>query len=183
MEIYSDNLIIGLIKENMDPASLGGELSGDFATSLINYKYLSNYILPYKNDVVTVYKKYLADNHVEKKDIWKDRDVDLSGRSDLKPVIITIWDSGVDNALYQNNMYINQKEKIDSIDNDGNGFIDDVNGIAYDLHANKISGNLINLTEEQKVDVPVTLKLYKGLKDLQTNIDKRLGGLEYFRGK
>ena len=171
MEIFSDNLIEGLIKENIDPASEGGELSGDFAGALINYKYLSKYILPYKNEVVVVYKKYLDDNHVEKKDIWSDRAADLSGRSNLHPVNITIWDSGVDEALYPNNMYVNKKEKIDNIDNDGNGYIDDVNGIAYDLHDNKISGNLIDLSDEQKVDVSETLQLYKGLKDLQSNID------------
>jgi len=171
MEIFSENLIEGIIVENIDPASKGGELSGDFANGLINYKYLARYILPYKNDVVKVYKAYLDANHVEKKDIWKERNADLSNRSNLSPVTIAIWDSGVDNALFPDNMYVNSNEKIDSLDNDGNGFIDDVNGIAYDLHANKISGNLIHLSEEQIVDVPQTLELYKGLKDLQSNID------------
>lgn len=171
MEIFSENLIEGLIVENIDPASQGGELSGDFANSLINYKYLSRYILPYKNNIVKVYKAYLDANHVEKKDIWKERNVDLTNRSNLSPVTIAIWDSGVDDSLYPDNMYMNNQEKIDSLDNDGNGYIDDINGIAYDLHSNKISGNLINLSDEQKVDVPQTLQLYKGLKDLQTNID------------
>ena len=171
MEIYSENLIEGLIVENIDPASIGGELSGDFANTLINYKYITRYILPYKNNVVKVYKEYLDANHVEKKDIWKERDVDLTNRSNLSPVTITIWDSGVDNALYPDNMYVNSQEKIDNLDNDGNGYIDDVNGIAYDLHSNKIVGNLIKLSDEQKVDVPQTLQLYKGLKDLQSNID------------
>lgn len=186
MEIYSDNLITGLIKENIDPASEGGELSGDFATSLINFKYLSKYILPYKNEVVIVYKKYLDDNYIEKKDIWKDRNVNLTGRSNLHPVIITIWDSGVDESLYTSNMYINEKEKIDNIDNDDNGFIDDMNGIAYSLHSDKITGNLVKLTDKQKVEVSESLQLFKGLKDLQTNIDseeadefkKRMSGLK-----
>lgn len=171
MEIFSENLIQGLIVENIDPASKEGELSGDFANSLINYKYLTKYIMPYNDIVVQVYKEYLDANHVEKKDIWKERNVDLSDRSNLSPVTIAIWDSGVDNALYPDNMYVNSKEKIDNVDNDGNGFIDDVNGIAYDLHSNKIVGNLIALSDEQKVDVPQTLQLYKGLKDLQSNID------------
>ncbi|MDN3643062.1 S8 family serine peptidase [Lutimonas halocynthiae] len=171
MEIFSENLIEGLIVENIDPASKGGELSGDFANALINYKFLTRYILPYKNNVVHVYKAYLDANHVEKKDIWKERNVDLSNRSNLSPVTIAIWDSGVDNALYPDNMYVNSQEKVDNVDNDGNGFIDDINGIAYDLHSNKIAGNLIDLSDEQKVDVPQTLQLYKGLKDLQTNID------------
>ena len=171
MEIYSENLIAGLIKENIDPASKGGELSGDFANLLINYKYLTRYILPYKDVVVQVYKEYLDANHVEKIDIWKERNADLTNRSNLSPVTIAIWDSGVDNDLFPGNMYVNTKEKIDNLDNDGNGYIDDVNVIAYDLHANKIIGNLIKLTDEQKVEVSETLKLYKGLKDLQSNID------------
>ena len=171
MEIGSKNLIEGLIVENIDPASKGGELSGDFANVLIGYQYLTRYILPYKDIVASVYKEYLDANHVEKKDIWKDRNVDLTKRSNLSPVTIAIWDSGVDHALYPANMYQNSQEKIDNIDNDGNGYIDDVNGIAYDLHSNRIVGNLIKLSDEQKVDVPLTLQLYKGLKDLQSNID------------
>lgn len=171
MEIFSENLIEGLIVENIDVASKGGELSGDFADALINYKYLSNFILPYKDIVVDVYKTYLDTNHIEKKDIWTDRNVDLTKRSQLSPVIIAIWDSGIDESLFPDNMYVNGQEKIDNIDNDGNGFVDDINGIAYDLHSNKISGNLIKLSDEQKVNVPQTLQLYKGLKDLQSNIE------------
>ncbi|MFI1743991.1 S8 family serine peptidase [Thalassobellus sediminis] len=171
MEIFSENLIKGLIVENIDPASIGGELSGDFAGSLIYYKYLTKYIMPYKDIVAKVYKTYLDANHVEKKNIWKDRDVDLTNRSNLSPVTIAIWDSGVDDSLYPNNMYVNTKEKIDAIDNDGNGYVDDINGIAYDLHLNKITGNLITLSDEQKVDVPQTLQLYKGLIDLRSNIE------------
>lgn len=171
MEIFSENLIEGLIVENIDPASKGGELSGDFANALINYKYLTRYILPYKDIIASVYKAYLDANHVEKKNIWKDRDVDLTNRSNLSPVTIAIWDSGVDDTLFPNNMYVNSQEKIDNIDNDGNGYIDDVNGIAYDLYSNKIVGNLIKLSDGQEVDVSQTLQLYKGLKDLQSNID------------
>ncbi|WNH12286.1 S8 family serine peptidase [Thalassobellus suaedae] len=171
MEIYSENLIEGLITENIDPASKGGELSGDFASALINYKYLARYILPYKGIIASVYKTYLDANHVEKKNIWKDRDVDLTNRSNLSPVTIAIWDSGIDHTLFPDNMYVNSQEKIDNIDNDGNGYIDDVNGIAHDLHANKITGNLIKLSEAQKVDVSQTLQLYKGLIDLQANIE------------
>jgi subtilisin family serine protease len=171
MEILSDNLIEGLIVENIDPASKGGELSGDFAGSLISYKYMSNYILPYKDIIAGVYKAYLDANHVEKKNIWKDRNVDLTNRSNLSPVTIAIWDSGIDAALFPNNMYVNNQEKIDNLDNDGNGYVDDVNGIAYDLNSNRITGNLIQLSDEQKNDVSKTLELYKGLVDLQTNID------------
>ena len=171
MQIFSENLIEGLIVENIDIASQNGELSGDFADLLINYKYLSSYILPYKDIVASVYKTYLDANHIEKKDIWKERNVDLSNRKNLSPVTIAIWDSGIDDTLFPDNMYINNLEKIDNIDNDGNGYVDDVNGIAHDLHSNKITGNLIQLTDEQKVAVPQTLQLYKGLKDLQSNIE------------
>lgn len=171
MEIYSKNLITGLIKENIDPASIGGELSGDFADALINYKYLEKYIMPYNTIVAEVYKGFLDTNHIEKENIWTERNVDLTNRSNLNPVVIAIWDSGVDATLFPNNMYVNTKEKKDNKDNDGNGYIDDINGIAYDLNSNRETGNLLKLNNAQKVDVPNTLNLYKGLKDLQNNID------------
>ena len=49
MEIFSENLIEGLIVENIDPASKGGELSGDFADALINYKYQNTAIATIKS--------------------------------------------------------------------------------------------------------------------------------------
>lgn len=70
-------------------------------------------------------------------------------------VVVGIVDSGVDisHPDISDNIYVNKKEKIDGKDNDGNGFVDDVNGFDFanndssvfdsasqDKHATHIAG-------------------------------------------
>jgi subtilisin family serine protease len=68
-------------------------------------------------------------------------------------------------------LYTNNNEVLDGIDNDKNGFVDDIHGIAYDLKANKETDLLYPLEPEQKVRLAEMTDMMKGLTDLQSNID------------
>ncbi len=50
---------------------------------------------------VAVMQTYIDANHVEKADIWADRNVTLEDSADLHPVTVAIWDSGIDNAIFE----------------------------------------------------------------------------------
>ncbi|HYO77177.1 MAG TPA: hypothetical protein VE010_11995, partial [Thermoanaerobaculia bacterium] len=98
--------------------------------------YTLNTRLPLRDESVRVLTKLWDANHksVAVTDIWKPRSVTLDGTMKLQPVVVAVWDSGVDpNALPAQNRFVNTKEKVDGKDNDGNGYIDDVHGIGYDL--------------------------------------------------
>ena len=174
LEIYSENLVLGFVKEGIDPGvAKTGTISDENAASMVNMRYIVDHVLPVKDDMVKVYESYIAANKVEKADIWADRDIDISNEPNLSPVIMAIWDSGVDVPIFKDQLHVNSNEKFDGKDTDGNGFVDDVNGIAFDLHSNKTSAVLYPLTEEQKEKLPEMVGMVKGLQDLQANVSSK----------
>jgi subtilisin family serine protease len=60
-------------------------------------------------------------------------------------VVIGIWDSGVDTSLYPDQLWTNPRQTFDGKDDDGNGFIDDVHGIAFDADHQPAVGPLASL--------------------------------------
>ena len=48
------------------------------------------------------------------------------------PVLIAIWDTGTDVEVFPGLLYVNAAERADGKDTDGNGFVDDIHGIAFD---------------------------------------------------
>ena len=78
--------------------------------------------------------------------------------------------TGVDSAVYGSLMFQNKKEKRDGKDNDGNGHIDDIYGLAYTLDNLRTKGALMSLDENQRGRYPEMLSQIKGLGDLQANI-------------
>jgi subtilisin family serine protease len=123
-----------------------------------------------KEEVVAVLQEYIDQNKVEKEDIWAARSLDLTGREGLTPVMVAVWDTGVDPDVFPDRMFRNSREKMDGKDNDGNGHVDDVHGLAYDLHGRATTGPLYPMDE---VERPVS-KLQnhaKGLFDLRASVD------------
>ncbi len=186
MEIWSENFLIGIIKSTIEPAvEKTGNISGDVANRLVGMYYTMNNVLPLKDEMVEVLQAYIDKNKVKKPDIWEARSVDLTGSKKISPVVIGIWDSGVDIKIYQNQLFTNPKEKLDGKDDDGNGFVDDVHGIAFTLHEEKSSDLLFPLTAEQKKKYPDMKDQMKGLEDLQaavespeaTDLKKKMSGM------
>lgn len=172
-EILSRNLIVGQIASAIDPmAASGGKLSQDFAASLVGASYTIQNYLPYQQDAAAVYAAALdAHKQEPKPDIWAARDVTLDATQKLTPVVIGIWDSGVDVSLYPSNLWVNKGEKPgNGKDDDKNGFVDDVNGVAYTLHSDPTTGLLIP-REELGPDADKYKAAMKGLEDLQANLD------------
>ncbi|MDX2110848.1 MAG: S8 family serine peptidase [Verrucomicrobiota bacterium] len=187
-EIRSKNFYLGLVKETVDPAiAKTGQLSGDIARTIVNVRYQSEVILPFKEGMITVLDNYINANRKEKADIWAARDVDISKEPNLSPVVIAIWDSGVDTALFPKQLWTNAAEIPDNkIDDDNNGFVDDVHGFAYDLYSKKDIPLLYPLTDAQHSAYPQTKSLMKGWLDLQaaqntvegTALKKRMASLQ-----
>ncbi|MFZ2236915.1 MAG: S8 family serine peptidase [Dokdonella sp.] len=94
---------------------------------------------PYIAEASSVLGAYVAKNNEVKTDIWASRDQALDPSAALTPTTLAIWDSGVDTALFPDRLYTNTKEKVDGKDTDGNGFIDDIHGIAYDIEGNAVT--------------------------------------------
>jgi len=189
MEIVSRNLIVGQIGSTIQPMldKSDGEMSKDIATMLIGAHLNVTAFLPNKEHSAKVYADYLAAHEVTKADIWQARMIELPKSTAAGPVI-AVWDSGVDADIFVplGQMWTNTDEIPDNgIDDDDNGFTDDVYGIAYTLEAEKTI-ELLRPMVETKLDRQTLQDYVKGLLDMQANIDsaeatqfkKAIGSLE-----
>ena len=122
---------------------------------------------------------------MEKQDIWADREVTLSEGEGKAPVVVAIWDSGVDTELYGDKMWVNENEiPGNGVDDDDNGYVDDVHGIAYTLEAEK-TPELLYPIGDVGTERPRLEREMKGLTDITSGVDspeaaelkKTLGGL------
>ena len=77
-----------------------GSLTSEFAPGVVSARFALLDVLPLKQTLVDVYTGYLAAHQVAKADIWAARDVTLTPAQTRGDVVIGIWDSGVDTALY-----------------------------------------------------------------------------------
>ena len=103
--------------------------------------------------------------------IWEEREVTLSADAGLVPVVVGIWDGGTDVSLFPGRVFVNPKEVPgNGLDDDANGYIDDVNGIGWSWNGEKNEGPLrtVNATAEQLEEYK---PFAKGANDLQINLD------------
>jgi subtilisin family serine protease len=171
-ELRSRNFYLGLIESRyQEGVDKSGNVSGDVADTLISVRLMLDRVLPVKENAVIALTDYIEANRVEKPDIWQERYVELAPEDEAQPVTVAIWDSGTDTSLFQGRLYTNPDETKDGRDSDGNGWVDDVHGIAHTLDSDRTSELLIPLTEEQRKQYPDMKAMVKGLSDMQAAID------------
>jgi len=170
-EYLSENLLLGVVQSQLQPAAAAmGELSKDLAMGLIGIRYTIDHRLVLNPVVAEVYGEYLAANKVDKANIWPGRELILTTDQGLAPVVIGIWDSGVDPAVFGDQMFVNAAEVPDGADSDGNGFVDDVYGIAYDLDGLP-STDMLHPLGDQDGKLAAVFEYQQGFADLTAAVD------------
>lgn len=171
LEIYSENLLMGVIEAQMQPVvEKTGELNADQAAGVIGMRFMLKEQLPLKEEMIAVYQELIDANKSVKTDIWGARSVTLSADQNLTPVLVGVWDSGTDTAVFTDRLFVNKGEKLDGRDTDGNGYVDDLHGIAFDIHAKRTTGLLCPL-EDAADRMPRIMDHMKGFMDLQAAVD------------
>ena len=133
-EISSENYIMGAIRAWYDPiVAKAGEIGPDTADGLLRRRFVLKWLLPVKDELVAVYADAVKQHEIIKPDIWADREVELRAEENGRPVVVGIWDFGVDPSVFSGRIFVNPAETLDGKDNDGNGFVDDIHGIAFDF--------------------------------------------------
>jgi len=158
-EITGEALLLGGIRDQLQPVvdKAGGVLSSDFAPAIVGTRYGLVARLPLKQTLIDTYGAYLAANKVEKPDIWAARDVELPAGKSYAPVMVAVWDSGVDALIFKDRFVL-----------DGNGkplFL------AFDVYENPSNSELMPIPVELRSRIPAMKSRMKGLSDLQSNID------------
>jgi subtilisin family serine protease len=189
-EILSEALVLGNLDSSYQPVidRTSGEISYDIASTLVSVSFTLDQYLRDAPAINEVYSAYIAANDVSKKDIWEERKYALSPDAKASPVVVAVWDSGLDTSIeaLAPLLWRNSREiPANGIDDDGNGFVDDVHGIAYDLEANKQRSLLYPIGDFDE-DAKLMQAQVKGLGDIQSGVDsaeasalrKRLAALE-----
>jgi subtilisin family serine protease len=175
--IISRDLVLGQIQASLDPVveQNEGEVSGDMVTGLIRMRVMLDHQLPLMPAMAEVYGDLIDKNEkkVAIEDKWTPNLVTLNSGDNAKPVVMAVWDSGVDTAIFapKQQLWTNTKEVAgNGKDDDNNGFVDDVHGIAFDLRGN-YTPELLHSVKEMKNDKSLVVKHTKGLMDLQAAVD------------
>ena len=103
------------------------------------------------------------------------RDVTLDAGRGLAPVVVGIWDSGVDPQVFGDRMFVNADETKDGADTDGNGFVDDIQGIAYDVDG-RVNSLMLHPLGDQDGKLGSVYQYVQGFSDLNANVDSKAAG-------
>lgn len=155
--------LIGVAQVDLDPTyeANDGNISQNIASTLVYLRYSMNRWVPVADETAQVLSKQIAANDVRKPDIWEEREVTLTEDDDLTPVVVAIWDSGVDLDLFPGRVYTGATPTETT----------DESGIAFDLLSMPELGDLQPLTDAQEARYPGMQDDMKGLSDLQNSIE------------
>jgi len=157
-ELLSEGLILGQIQSVFDPVvQKTGALSDVLADQLPAIRLTLTEVAPLKDSLVEAFGSYLSANAKEKPDIWAARAVELEPGKNYAPVNIAVWDSGVDIAIFKDRLVHDEHGKPAVI--------------AYDINAQKTTGELYPFPPERAAKIPEVTSRVKGLLDMQANID------------
>lgn len=170
-EMASEGLLLGVLQERVEPVvAESGEVGDAYAATLVSFRSMLTFGLLVKGDILAILQDVVDANHSEKTDIWPSRDLDLTGTDGLSDVLVAVWDTGVDTGIFSDRVFVNPNERPDGTDTDGNGFVDDVHGIAHDLHSLPTTGVLYPMDEATR-PIPELQSWAKGLFDMRAAVD------------
>ena len=177
LTLQNKEVTLGGIESQLQPVldKTNGVVPQAVAVQLIGLRNAFKYQFPLKEERLRVLNALYEANHksLKRENIWAARDVDYTAKDKLTPVVVGVWDSGTDiAALPAGNRYVNPREQVNGKDDDGNGYVDDVSGIAYDLVKYERSvGTLSDPAGKIKSDTKKLQRLVKGQLDLQSAIN------------
>jgi subtilisin family serine protease len=152
-ELVSGALIIGSFKISMDVIAKNAEngVPQDVVNAIVSARVMRDLLLPHKAAIVAGLDQVVKANTqtAAKPDLWSPRLVALPAGLDAKSVIVAVWDSGVDLALFRTGA-----EK----------------GIAFDS-ANKPTDTLLRPLGESQARLPQLKTMVSGFMDMSAALD------------
>ena len=177
-QLMSRELMVGGLQGQLDAnaAAQGNKVPFGMAAGVVGARRTMTDVLPLKDTVFEVVNKRVMAEATVKEDRWTKRLVALQPTEVKQPVVIAVWDGGLDPKVFGEQLWKNAREVANGKDDDGNGFVDDVHGIAFDPEWKRASGDLRPMPAEDLANISDTLKLVKGSLDLQAAVDSPEAG-------
>lgn len=159
--IVTKSLVLGEVMTELDPSvRKSGALDNLEAWDLISTRVYLQWFLPLEHARGEVLKQYIAAHNVVKPDIWAAREVTLSKDQKLMPVLVGIWDSGIDVSLFPDQLYTDPQPTTSGS-----------HGLAFDDRGDPATTWLYPLTAEQQKAYPEFRDEIKGFLDLENSVD------------
>lgn len=185
-KIISPGLIEASLGSGLDPLIEAGKgsVAADVVGALIEARVTLNVMLDLIPSMAEVYGTIIdarsadAAKAAKAADKWTARLVTLDASASAKPVAVGIWDSGVDTSLFPANLWTNSAETANGKDDDNNGFVDDLHGIAFSLDRKPTTGPLADLSG-LRGDKQQLLRFIAASMDMQAGITN--AGVEEFQ--
>lgn len=152
LEIHNPVVTVAGVQARLDPAArnAGMQLSRGSVTGVLQQRAFIEHILPFRDEAVAVLADYIARHERPIADTWTPRTFALRPDAPAKPVVVAIWDSGVDPALFR--------------------MASPVAGIGFDQESRPEPGLLMPLGEWAP-RWPLVQQWLRGARDVQANVD------------
>jgi subtilisin family serine protease len=168
----SEGIQRGVIAEVIQPSvTAAGSVDMVRLAQLLNIVNTVRHSYPLIDAEREVEARWIAKNDRPKADVWQARSVTLPSSAKLTPVLIGIWDSGVDTQVFGAAAWSNAKERPNGRDDDGNGWVDDVHGVAVDVNGRRTVPLLFPLPNELAGQLERLALVNAGFADIQTGKD------------
>jgi subtilisin family serine protease len=159
--IYTRPYAIADVMTDLDPAvRQSGALDNHEAWDLVSMRNDLKIGIPLRHARAAILKDYIATHNVEQPDIWAAREVTLTRDQRLTPVLVAIWDTGIDVSLYPDQLFTDP-EKTPS----------GTHGLAFDDYGAPSKSWLYPLTPEQQTVYPEVRADMQGELDIQAGKD------------
>jgi subtilisin family serine protease len=155
--VATKDSLLGFVKHDLDPiAAKTGTLDGPSARLLVQLRARLLVTLPLIPADLPILQAYIAQHDVTKPDIWDARDVTLTPSQVKAPVLIGIWDSGVDPSDYPTAMFVDSSGR---------------HGLAFADDGAPSPSYVYPLPPATLAKYPQDVSLLSGLSDLQSGIN------------
>ncbi|MFI5069414.1 MAG: S8 family serine peptidase [Terriglobales bacterium] len=159
--IYTKSVAVGEVETELDPAvKKSGALDNLEAWELVSVRNDLKSAIPLDTQRGEVLKQYIAAHNVVKPDMWAAREVTLTKDQKLSPVLVAIWDSGIDVSLFRGQLFTDPRPTTSG-----------THGLAFDDRGGPSASWLYPLTSEQQKEYPEWRSLIQGLLDIENGID------------
>ncbi len=155
--LYVKSVAVGDVMTEIDPAvKQSGALDNSEAWDVIATRDRLKFAIPLGAARGAVLREYIAAHNVVKPDIWAAREVTLTDSQHLTPVLVAIWDSGIDVSLFPEQLFT-----------DPNPTASGTHGLAFDDGGAPSTAWLYPLTPEQQKAYPEYRDEIKGRLDIE----------------
>ena len=158
--IFTQSFVLGRLQEELQPQiDHSHSLDWKSAFGVLDARVALQEVVPINAIRMKALGAYVAAHDVLKADIWESRNVTL-GANKGSPVVVGVWDSGVDTSLFSNQLF--QKS-------DPGEF--SPNGLAFTNDGFPSNSNLRPLSDADRASFPEAAAEFEGMSDLQASAD------------